>query len=99
MRPSWFWIIGLLLSILTLGGIATAQQDLISDIVIHGNRRIPAETIRSRMFTKRGDVYDQQNMERDFNSLWNTGYFEDLRFERRVRRHGLARGQGISEVL
>ena len=28
------------------------------------------------------DVYDQTALERDFNSLWNTGYFDDLRIER-----------------
>ena len=61
---------------------AFAQQDLISRIEIHGNRRIPAETIRARIFTRPGDVYDQAAIERDFNSLWNTGYFEDIRFER-----------------
>jgi outer membrane protein insertion porin family len=58
------------------------QQDVITEIVVHGNRRIPAETIRARIFTRAGDVYDQAAMERDFNSLWNTGYFEDIRFER-----------------
>ena len=46
------------------------------------NRRIPAETIKSRIFTHPGDVYDPAALERDFNSLWNTGYFEDIRFER-----------------
>ena len=55
---------------------------MVSEIVIHGNRRIPADTIRARMFTKPGDVYDQAALERDFNSLWNTGYFDDLRIER-----------------
>ncbi|MGC2111305.1 MAG: outer membrane protein assembly factor BamA [Candidatus Korobacteraceae bacterium] len=59
-----------------------AQQDVVKAIVIHGNRRIPAETIRARMFTKAGDVYDQGALERDFNSLWNTGYFDDLRIEK-----------------
>ena len=58
------------------------QQDLITEIVIHGNRRIPAETVRGRIFTRPGDVYDAAALERDFNSLWNTGYFEDIRFER-----------------
>ncbi len=67
---------------------AWAQQDLIHEIVIHGNRRIPAETIRARMFTKPGDVYDQAALERDFNSLWNTGYFEDIRFEREQAAQG-----------
>ena len=61
---------------------AAAQQDLITDIIIHGNRRIPADTIKARIFTHPGDVYDGSGLERDFNSLWNTGYFEDIRFER-----------------
>src|SRR5437763_6816417 len=34
------------------------------------------------MFTHIGDVYDEASLERDFNSLWNTGYFDDLRFEK-----------------
>ena len=62
--------------------MAYAQQGIIEDIRVHGNRRIPADTIRSRMFTRPGDVYDPAGMERDFNSLWNAGYFDDLRIER-----------------
>jgi len=58
------------------------QQDVIVAIEVHGNRRIPAETVRARIFTHAGDIYDQAAIERDFNSLWNTGYFEDIRFER-----------------
>jgi outer membrane protein insertion porin family len=67
---------------------APAQQDIVSNIVISGNRRIPAETIRARIFTRPGDVYDQAAIERDFNSLWNTGYFEDIRFEREQTAKG-----------
>ena len=74
--------IGFLLALIVFAGTAIAQQDVVSEIVIHGNRRIPADTIRARMFTKAGDVYDQASLERDFNSLWNTGYFDDLRIER-----------------
>ena len=58
------------------------QENLIVNVVVHNNRRIPVETIKARIFTKAGDVYDQAALERDFNSLWNTGYFEDIRFER-----------------
>jgi len=61
---------------------AWAQQEVVSGIEIHGNRRIPADTIRARIFTHAGDIYDPAGLERDFNSLWNTGYFEDIRFER-----------------
>jgi outer membrane protein insertion porin family len=74
----------LLLAVLFLGSGVTAgsQQELIQEINIIGNRRIPADTIRSKIFTHPGDVYDQAALERDFNSLWNAGYFEDIRFER-----------------
>jgi len=61
---------------------------VIEEIIIHGNRRIPADTIRARMFTRAGDVYDQSALERDFNSLWNTGYFDDLRIEREASPKG-----------
>jgi outer membrane protein insertion porin family len=67
---------------------AVGQQDVIVDVVVHGNRRIPAETVKARIFTHAGDIYDQAAIERDFNSLWNTGYFEDIRFEREQTAKG-----------
>jgi len=72
----------LLATLLLVSGTLGAQNDIVSEINVSGNRRIPAETIRARIFTKPGDVYDPAAMERDFNSLWNTGYFEDIRFTR-----------------
>ena len=68
--------------LILISASAFAQQDLIVGIVVHGNRRIPADTVKARIFTKVGDVYDQAAIERDFNALWNAGYFEDIRFER-----------------
>ena len=73
------WTFFLLLSTVTP---LFAQNDLIVDIRVHGNRRIPIETIKQRIFTKPGDVYDEAALLRDFHSLWNTGYFEDVRIER-----------------
>ena len=64
------------------------QPDVISSIEIHGNRSVPAETIRAHIFTRPGDVYDQNAIERDFNSLWNTNYFEDIRLEREATSKG-----------
>ena len=71
-----------LLALLLLAAPVVGQQDLIVGIVVHGNRRIPADTVKARIFSKAGDVYDTAAIERDFNALWNTGYFEDIRFER-----------------
>ena len=59
-----------------------AQSDIISEITVTGNRRIPSETVKSRIFTHPGDIYDPAALERDFNALWNTGYFEDIKFSR-----------------
>src|SRR5438067_172139 len=60
----------------------TSKQQVIVGIEPTGNRRIPKDAILGRMFTHVGDVYDESSLERDFNSLWNTGYFDDLRFEK-----------------
>ena len=81
-------LLGFLLTFFLLCSWAAAQQDVIVDVVVHGNRRIPAETVKARIFTHAGDVYDQAAIERDFNSLWNTGYFEDIRFEREQTSKG-----------
>jgi outer membrane protein insertion porin family len=62
--------------------VSWAQSDIVSEINVQGNRRIPSETVKARIFTHPGDVYDPAALERDFNSLWNTGYFEDIRFFR-----------------
>ncbi len=61
----------------------------IEQIRIVGNRRIPKETILARLFTHVGDAYDVISIERDFNSLWNTAYFDDLRIEREDSEKGI----------
>jgi len=88
-KPNSVWnrLLGLL-ALLLLAVPAVGQQDLIVGITVHGNRRIPAETVKARIFTKVGDVYDTAAIERDFNALWNTGYFEDIRFEREQNAKG-----------
>ena len=60
---------------------ASAPQVLCQTQVI-GNRRIPKESILARLFSRAGDVYDPAVVERDFNSLWNTGYFDNVSIER-----------------
>lgn len=72
-------------------GTAWAQtgNQVVEDIRIHGSRRIPAETIRARIFTRPGDVFDPAAVQRDFSSLWNTQYFEDLRIEREDGERGV----------
>ena len=67
---------------------ATGQQNVVAIRVI-GSRRIPQDTVRARMFSKIGEPYDPLTVERDFNSLWNTGYFEDVRIEKEDSPQGV----------
>ena len=75
-----FWMLAILVA--ATASLTWAQTDVISEISVQGNRRIPADTIKARIFTKAGDIYDASALERDFNSLWNTGYFEDIKILR-----------------
>ena len=80
----------LLLMVVISAGTGLAQQaSTIDSIRVIGNRRIPKETILARLFTHPGDTYDPVSIERDFNSLWNTGYFENLRIEREDSEKGI----------
>jgi outer membrane protein insertion porin family len=80
----------LLLTLVFTAGAALAQTpQTIEQIRVVGNRRIPKETVLARLFTHPGDVYDPISIERDFNSLWNTSYFDDLRIEREDTEKGI----------
>jgi len=61
----------------------------IIEIRVIGSRRIPKETVQARMFSHPNDTYDPLTVERDFNSLWNTGYFEDVRIEKEETPQGI----------
>ncbi|HEY6446171.1 MAG TPA: outer membrane protein assembly factor BamA [Acidobacteriaceae bacterium] len=67
---------------------ASGQQTVVGIHVI-GTRRIPQDTVKARMFSKIGEPYDPLTIERDFNSLWNTGYFEDVRIEKEDTAQGV----------
>jgi outer membrane protein insertion porin family len=58
-----------------------AAQQTIQDIVFRGNRRITTAVMRARIFSHKGDVYNETALRRDFMALWNTGYFDDIRLE------------------
>jgi outer membrane protein insertion porin family len=58
---------------------AGKKQVLVEAVRFRGNRRILSSTLQARIFTRPGDVYNVNNIERDFMALWNTGYFDDIR--------------------
>jgi len=71
------------------GTTAPAAGQTIVGIRVIGTRRIPQEAVKARMFSHVGEPYDPLTVERDFNSLWNTGYFEDVRIEKEDTPQGV----------
>jgi outer membrane protein insertion porin family len=62
--------------------IAAPIEDVIETIEFRGARRVPQDTLRALIFTKKGDKYDPQALHRDFLALWNTGRFDDITMEK-----------------
>ncbi|RPI08184.1 MAG: outer membrane protein assembly factor BamA, partial [Acidobacteriales bacterium] len=58
-----------------------APADVIEAIEFRGTRRVPQDTLRSMIFSKRGDKIDDDTLRRDFMAIWNTGRFDDIRME------------------
>ena len=56
-------------------------QYVIQRIEFIGNRRIQRDTLLARIFSRPGDPYSEEAVRRDFQALWNTQFFEDIRLE------------------
>ncbi|MGH9632812.1 MAG: POTRA domain-containing protein, partial [Bryobacteraceae bacterium] len=68
---------------------APPGQEVIADIEFRGSRRVPQDTLRAMIITKRGDRFNEETLQRDFMALWNTGRFDDIRLEREMTEDGL----------
>ena len=64
-------------------------QQTVETIEFRGVRRVPQDTLRAMIFTKRGDLYNEDALHRDFMAMWNTGRFDDIRLEVEPGRAGL----------
>ncbi len=52
---------------------------VIDRIIFIGNRRIRSDTLKARIFSRDGDPYNEETLRRDFQALWNTQFFEDVK--------------------
>ena len=57
------------------------DQFVIERIEFDGNRRIRRDTLQARIFSRPGDPYNEETLRRDFQALWNTQFFEDVKLE------------------
>jgi outer membrane protein assembly factor BamA len=59
--------------------MAAVQQYVIDRIEFIGNRRVRTDTLKARIFSRDGDPYNEDTLRRDFQALWNTQFFEDVK--------------------
>src|SRR5882762_3727138 len=58
----------------------SAQPGTVIDrIIFIGNRRIRSDNLKARIFSRDGDPYHEETLGRDFQALWNTQFFEDVK--------------------
>jgi outer membrane protein insertion porin family len=67
---------------------AKNNAGLIDSIEFRGQRRIPQDTLRALIFSRKGDVFSEEAIHRDFMALWNTGRFDDLTVEKETAPDG-----------
>ncbi|MGA2597296.1 MAG: POTRA domain-containing protein, partial [Bryobacteraceae bacterium] len=63
-------------------------ENYVEEIQFRGARRVPQDTMRALIYSKKGDKYDPEVLHRDFMALWNTGKFDDIRLEREPGQFG-----------
>ena len=69
----------------------TADQpptNTVESINFQGARRVPQDTLRAMIFTKRGDMYDADALHRDLITLWNTNRFDNIEWTREAGQTG-----------
>src|SRR5882757_3443693 len=52
---------------------------VIDRIEFIGNRRVRNDTLKARIFSRERDTYNEETLRRDFQALWNTQFFEDVK--------------------
>ncbi len=66
----------------------TPPEDVVEAIEFRGSRRVPQDTLRALIATRKGDRFDEEVLRRDFLALWNTGRFDDIKLEREAGKTG-----------
>ena len=77
------------LTVLVFGlwiGAAAAQEAMIESVLVEGNERIEADTVRSYMAVGAGDEFDPDAINESLKSLFASGLFADVA----IRREGNA---------
>jgi outer membrane protein insertion porin family len=61
---------------------AAAAHTVIGQINVKGNKKIETEAIRSKLISKEGAVFSEENVRKDVLELFKTGFFYDIQIDR-----------------
>jgi outer membrane protein insertion porin family len=77
------WLMLLLFSFasLSLGQTETEEiNDVVVDLAVRGNGKVEADAILTLLKTQKGDRLDPSKVADDIQTLFDLGYFSDIRF-------------------
>ena len=69
---------------------AWAQDEIINEIVVRGNGRVETDAILTIIASRRGDKLSNAVIRQDMTTLFDLGYFSDLRIFKSVTPKGLS---------
>jgi outer membrane protein insertion porin family len=68
--------------------LSRGQQELIEDVQVRGNRRVPTDSIKYYLQTKPGQALKPATISRDVKALYSLGYFDAIRVEEEAGTQG-----------
>jgi outer membrane protein insertion porin family len=78
----------LLLTILTCLPLFLFGQEVVEKIEIQGNDRVTRETILYYLTSREGEYFNRELLKRDFQVLWSTGFFSNIKIEENSSTNG-----------
>ena len=60
----------------------------IEAVEIRGAKRVDPDALKALLTIKAGDTYDEKAVKHDFDKLWNTGRFDDIKVTHDEGEHG-----------
>jgi outer membrane protein insertion porin family len=92
-----FRIITLLILILLPSTQSFADQVKVAEITIAGNRRIESPAISNAIKLKVGDNFYEEKIDEDIKSIYNLGFFTDVKAEKSTSEKGVVVTYIVSE--
>jgi outer membrane protein insertion porin family len=87
----------LALLLFCLHGIAFAEGEKISELMIKGNQRIESGVIFKAVKLRAGDTLTMEGVDADIRAIYKLGYFRDVRAERETSGTGVTLTYAVEE--